>query len=315
MISVLALALACRGAARAELADGIEAVVNNSVITYEQVRQFAAPEIANLQQQYAGQPDVLDQKLNQIITNALEMLVDRQLILHDFDVQGYKLPDSYVDELVQDRIRERYGNDRVTFLKTLQAQGQTFEEFRQQLRDQFIEEQMTLKNVSHQVIISPYKVETYYQAHTNDYAVEDQVKLRMIVLNKSSPDDPDARRMATEIRSQIQHGASFSQMASVYSQGSQKAEGGDWGWVGRSVLRKALADAAFALKPGQVSDVIETPQACYLMLVEKTHPAHIKPLNEVRGDIEATLRAQEQERLRSQWMAELKKKTFVRYFY
>ena len=58
-------------------------------------------------------------------------------------------------------------------------------------------------------------------------------------------------------------------MASVYSQGSQHNQGGDWGWVERSVFRKELADVAFTLKPGQVSDVIDTPQACYLMLVEK----------------------------------------------
>ena len=61
-------------------------------------------------------------------------------------------------------------------------------------------------------------------------------------------------------------------MASVYSEGSQKSQGGDWGWVERSVLRKDLADAAFALKPGQVSDVIDTPESVYLMLVEDKRP-------------------------------------------
>ena len=57
-------------------------------------------------------------------------------------------------------------------------------------------------------------------------------------------------------------------MAAVYSQGSQQHQGGDWGWVERSVLRKELADVAFSLAPGQVSDPIDTPDAVYLMLVE-----------------------------------------------
>ena len=103
-------------------------------------------------------------------------------------------------------------------------------------------------------------------------------------------------------------------MASVYSQGSQRSQGGDWGWVERSVLRKELADTAFALKPGQVSDVIETPEACYLMLVEQTRPAHVKPLSDVRDEIEVTLRTQAQKHLEQQWIAQLKKKTFIRLF-
>ena len=142
----------------------------------------------------------------------------------------------------------------------------------------------------------------------------DQVKLRMIVLNKSSEDDPAAHRMAEEILTEIKQGASFAQMASVYSQGSQKNEGGDWGWIDRSVLRQQLADIAFSLKPGEISSVIDTPQACYLMLVEQKRATHVKPLDEVRKDIETTLRAQEQSRLEKQWIGELKKKTFIRYF-
>ena len=96
-------------------------------------------------------------------------------------------------------------------------------------------------------------------------------------------------------------------MASVYSQGSQRNQGGDWGWVERSVLRKELADVAFAIKPGQVSDVIDMPQACYLILVEETRPAHVKPLSDVRNEIEATLRAQQQKQLEEQWIVWFKK--------
>jgi hypothetical protein len=63
-----------------------------------------------------------------------------------------------------------------------------------------------------------------------------------------------------------------------------------------------------------VSDAIETPDACYLMLVEQTRPSHVKQLNDVRDDIEKNLRAQEQARLEKQWIARLKAKTFILYF-
>jgi len=200
-------------------------------------------------------------------------------------------------------------------MKTLQAQGQTFEKFRQQVRDQYIVSALRSKNMSSdKIIISPYKVETYYLAHQDDFKVEDEIKLRMIVLNKTSADETNTLSLANEILAKIKEGATFPEMASVYSQGSQRSQGGDWGWVERSVLRKELAETAFTLKPGQVSGVVETPEACYLMLVEQTRPAHVKPLNEVRDDVEATLRTQAQKQLEQLWIVKLKQKTFIRLF-
>jgi parvulin-like peptidyl-prolyl isomerase len=310
---IFALALLAGQPLRAELADGVKAVVNDTVVTYSQVEEFTAPAADALRRQYADEPDLFQQKLNDALGDSLEQLVERQLILRSFDTEGYQLPESVVDQLVQDRIRERFG-DRVTFIKTLQAQGMTVEQFRKDVRDQYIVTALRQKNVSSEIVISPFKVETYYKAHQDDFKMEDQIKLRMIVLNKTAPDDTNTLQRATEILGEIKGGASFQEMASVYSEGSQKSQGGDWGWVERSVLRKDLADAAFALKPGQVSGVIDTPQSVYLMLVEQTKLAHAKPLDEVRDEIEKTLRTQEQARLEKQWIEGLKKKTFIRYF-
>ena len=60
--------------------------------------------------------------------------------------------------------------------------------------------------------------------------------------------------------------------------------------------------------------MVETPEACYLMLVEQTRPTHVKPLSEVRDDIETTLLTQEQKQLEQKWIEQLKKKAFIRLF-
>jgi len=175
---------------------------------------------------------------------------------------------------------------------------------------------MREKYISSGIIISPHKVETYYLAHRDDYKVEDEVKLRMIILDRSSDTNaPDNKELAKEILRKLDEGASFAEMAKIYSQGSQRAQGGDWDWVERSVLRKELADVAFSLKPGQRSGIIETPSAYYLMLVEDSKTAHCKPLVEVRDQIEHTLVLDEQKRLEKQWIDRLRKKTFVRTFF
>jgi peptidyl-prolyl cis-trans isomerase SurA len=313
-ISILTVAMIAPVLARAVTVDGIEAVVADKVITFAQVEDFTRPVEATLRAQYAAQPDVYQQKLDAAIHDSLEQLVERALILHSYESGGYnKLPDSVVDQMVQDNIRERFG-DRVTMIKTLQAQGITLEQYRKELLDRYIEGGLRNQNVQKTIIISPYQVETYYAAHPDDFKMDDQVKLRMIVLNKASTDDTNTIALAREIAGKIKDGSTFTEMAGVYSQGSQQHQGGDWGWVERSVLRKELGDVAFTLNKGQVSAPIDTPDSVYIMLVEDKATAHTKPLADVREDIEKTLQIQEQARLSKEWIEGLRKKTYVRYF-
>ncbi len=313
-IPVLALAVGLPAISRAEVTDGVQAVVNDHAITFAEVEEYTRPAVDALRRQYALQPELFDQKLKQALKDSLEQLVERQLILHSFESEGYRLPESVVDQMVQEKIRERFYGDRVTLMKTLQAQGITFDEFRKQIREQYIETALRNQNVQREIIISPYKVESYYNGHLDQFKLEDQARLRTIFFAKASPEDTNPVALAREVRAKIKAGAAFAEMAALYSQGSQQKQGGDWGWVERSVPRKEIADAAFALAPGEVSDVLDLSDGCYLVMVEDKRPAHAKPLTEVRGEIEKTLRIQEQARLQKQWMDSLKRKTFVRYF-
>jgi parvulin-like peptidyl-prolyl isomerase len=173
---------------------------------------------------------------------------------------------------------------------------------------------MRSQNVQHQIVISPYKVETYYQTHLDDFKLGDQIKLRMIVLTKTSADDTNTIKLAREVVAKIKEGASFAEMAGVYSQGSQQHQGGDWGWVEPAKLRPELAVAATSLKTGDVSDPIDTADSIYVMFIEDKKPAQARPLADVRGEIEKTLSAQLQAQLQKQWIDGLKKKTFYRFF-
>lgn len=314
LISLAGAAIFFAATAAADLANGIKAIVGDAVITYQQVEANASRAVELLRRQYATRPDLYQKKLTETLNDALEDLVQRQLILHEFKASGFSLPESVTEEGVQERIRARFG-DRATLTKTLQAEHLTYEMFRQQIKDQIIIDAMRGKYVSSGVIISPLKIETYYSSHQDEFKQEDQVKLRMIVLDSAAAPTPEARKkLADEILGKINEGATFSEMAAIYSTGSQRNQGGDWGWVQRSVLRPELAAIAFTLKAGQHSGVIETPDACYLMLVEETRPAQIKPLAEVRDEIEKTLQAQERAKAQKEWIDRLKKKTFVRYF-
>jgi peptidyl-prolyl cis-trans isomerase SurA len=301
-------------APRGETLNGIAVIVNNAIITFKDVEDYITPVLEQINRVYGRQPQVFQQKLLEAQKEGVERLVERELILHDFRTAGYSIPEAIIEDEIQRRIRERYG-DQLTLTKTLQAEGVTKETYRKHVRDEIIVEALRQKNVNSAILVSPHKIEAFYEQQKDKYKSEAQVKLRMMVLNKPAGDASDStRKLAGEILLKLKEGTPFAELAGIYSEGSQRSDGGSWGWVERTVLRSELAEVAFSLKPGQLSGVIETPEACYLMLVEDARPAGPKPLADVREEIEKTLLAGERARLQQKYVERLKQKSFVRYF-
>jgi peptidyl-prolyl cis-trans isomerase SurA len=314
LFSMLA-AVAVMGAVvevQAEVVNGIMAVAHDSIVTQQEVQDMTMASAAQLQRQYQGQNEALQKKLAQVEHDNLEQLLDRQLILHEFSTAGYSLPESVIEDVVQERIRAKY-RDRMTLIHELQAEGITYEKFRQRVREQFIEGAMRQKNVASEIIISPHKVEVYYQAHLDEFKVGDEVKLRMLVFTKSAdPNLPEPEAIARDVLAKLKEGASFTNMASEVGQRAQEL--GEGGWIEKSVLRKELTEPVSKLKPGGLSEPVVTPDGIYLLLLEDARPARARPLAEVRDQIERNLNLGERNRLEKQWIDRLRKKTFVRYF-
>src|SRR6201982_1739079 len=115
-------------AADPQVIDGIAAVVNGDVITFSQVQEVAAPEEQTLRQQYQGQ-ELID-KIKETRLAVLNDLINRQLILQEFEKKEYQLPEYVVEEQVQEIIKDQFGGDRQAFVRTLQAQGYSLNKFR-----------------------------------------------------------------------------------------------------------------------------------------------------------------------------------------
>ena len=319
-LAILLIEIFLRSTAPAALVNGVAVLVNDAIITYQDIEVFVAQPMELLERQYWNQPEVLEKRKQELNADGLQQLLERQLILHEFKTAGYNLPESYLDDVIKERVKKRFG-DRATLTKTLQEQGLTYETFRQRTREEIIVDALRQKHVSQEILISPQKIETYYAEHTNDFKVSDQVKLRRIILSKPRSGSPDAtKKVGQEILVKLDEGVPFAEMASVYSEGPDRAQGGDYDWAEPSRLAKEIADAVSNLKPGQRTGLIETPAAAdtpgafFIFLVENKRPAHIKSLSEVREEIERSLRVEEIKRLEKQWIDRLKKKSFVRYF-
>jgi len=301
-------------AASPQLVNGIVAIVNDTVITENEAREYIEPVIEFIKERHRANPKKFQEEAMNAYRDGLNQLIDRQLMLDDFKEAGFQMPERFIEDFVQERIREQYG-DRSRLIKTLEERGMTYGDFRRDIREQFVVEQMQNFHVSSAILISPFKIEQYYKEHITDYRLPDQINLRMIVLNKvEGADNSHIGKLGAEIIRKIQGGADFSEMASIYSEGSQRAEGGDWGWVEPKVLRPELAKAVQLLKSGEVSQLIETADAAYITKVEKIRIAYVRPLAEVRDEIEKTLISEERKRLQEKYVEKLRKKAFIRFF-
>ncbi|MBI3881282.1 MAG: peptidyl-prolyl cis-trans isomerase [Verrucomicrobia bacterium] len=319
LFSLLLLALPLAASAQTapsqqpRLANAIAVIVNDAVITLADVDRHIAPFVEILYRQYGDRPELFEQKRAEARQSGTEDLVVRQLILHDFRTAGYNLPESLIEDEIKDRIRDRFG-DRRTLTQTLNSQGITYEAYRQQVRDDFIVSALRSQRVSGNIIISPAKIENYYAAHRDEYQQAGQVKLRMIVVKENVAVPGAARKLLEEVRGKVQTGAAFAEMAALYSEGSQKSQGGDWGWIDRNVLQEKLTEVAFKLKAGEMSEVVELPGAAYLLNVEAVKVAQTKALSEVRTEVEQKLIEDERARQQKQYIERLRAKSLVRYF-
>jgi parvulin-like peptidyl-prolyl isomerase len=295
--------------------NGIAVVVDNDVITQDDVLRYVAPSVELMIRQYGDQPEVLNQKLMEAQQDGLNQLIERKLILHEFEKAGYSMPDSVVEEEVERRVRDRFGGDRVALTRTLQSEGLTMDAWRKRVREDYILSAMRAKHASGNILISPYKIEKYYADNLEEFKLGDQVKLRSIMISsRGKPNAELVRELMKELKQSLDEGAPFADLAKIYSEETISSKGGDRGWVERDGLRKELADAAFSLPVGGHSDVIQLGETYWLLHVEAVRKNHARTLPEVRDEIEATLRAQEQNRLHQKWIDRLKEKSFIRYF-
>jgi peptidyl-prolyl cis-trans isomerase SurA len=302
-------------AADPQVIDGVAAVVNADVITFSQVEELSGPQERTLREQYTG-VDLID-KIKEARLSALNDLINRQLIVQEFKKKEYTMPEYVVDDQVQNIIKEEFGGDRQAFLRTLNAQGYTLAKFRQMQREKVIVGALRQNNVKGNFEATPQEVQAYYEANKQDFVTPEQLKLRMIVLNADPLDTNSADSMsktADEIREKIKAGADFATMAKTYSMDGTAASGGDWGYVDRKTLNQQLTDVAFALSPGQVSQVVRIGDSFYILYCESKKDSGIIPLTEVQSGIEKKLEQAQRQKATQRWIDGLREKAYIKIY-
>lgn len=309
------LPLCCAAfAAEPDVINGIAAIVNGDVITYSQVRELSAPREKLLRSQYSGAE--LEKGLKEAREAALKDLIDRRLIIQAFQKEKFEIPNHFVEEQVRGIIKESFGGDRNTFIKTLEAQSYSLGEFKQRETERMIVQAMRAKNVKRNPISSPTKVEEYYKKHRAEFTAKERVKLRMIMIPGHADTGQSAtqKALAEEVLGQLAGGAEFERMAQSYSEDGTRDVGGDWGWIERKTIAAPLEKVAFNMPVGRISNIIEYGGNYYILKVEEKEGGTTRSLAEARPEIEKKLLQEEAQDLQERWIAGLRAKAYIRTF-
>ena len=315
LLLTIAFFIAQTRAAEPEVIDGVAAVVNGDVITFSQVQEVSGPRERTLREQFTGQ-ELID-KIKEARLGALNDLIDRQLIVQEFKKKQFNIPEYVVDDQIANIIKDDFAGDRQAFLRTLNAQGYTVNKFRDMQRDKVIVGAMRQNNVKGNFSATPQQIQAYYDANKQEFVTPEQLKLRMIVLNADPLDANSAdstRKMAEEIRDKVKGGADFATMAKTYSMDGTAQSGGDWGLIDRKTLNQQLTDVAFALSPGQTSQVVQIGDSFYILYCESKKESGVIPLPEVRAGIERKLEQAMRQKATQRWLDSLREKAFIKIY-
>jgi len=149
------------------------------------------------------------------------------------------------------------------------------------------------KDYLKQVPITPKEMEDYYQNNREKFGQPKRIKVRHILIRfdpKDSEAMAKARKKAESIREEAMKGKDFAQLARQYSEDpGTKAQGGDLGYISRGQVVPEFEEAAFSLKVGGISNLVQTPYGFHILKVDEIQEAKIEPLEKVKNQIQSLL--------------------------
>ena len=151
--AVLPVLAFCAKAAEGIPLDGYAAIVHDKIITVGDVQKVIEPVERQLRQKMSGLQ--FEKQMQEAYEQALEALIERALVVDDFEQRGGVLPDSAVESRIEEMIRNKFKNDRSAFFKALEEEGITFDEWRSELRAQIVLSVMREREVDSRVSIAP----------------------------------------------------------------------------------------------------------------------------------------------------------------
>jgi peptidyl-prolyl cis-trans isomerase SurA len=292
--------------------DRVAATVDGDVVTLSEIEERAATELRRADALPRGKER--DEAHDRALRRAFDTIVAEKLLEKQAKALQLEVTETQVDAAIED-IKNRNHFDDAQLDRALDGQGLDRKTFRAQIRRELESYQVMQAKVRGRVKVTDDDLKNYYQTHPQEFGGETELHVRHIFLplpeNASKADQARVRAEAERVVQRLKTGEDFATLAKAVSKGPSADDGGDLGWLRRGTIQKALEDAAFELKDGQVSGLIQAGPGLHVLKVEGRRVGGARSFEDAKDEIRNRLLDEQVTATRQQLLDELRKGAVV----
>lgn len=295
-------------ASATEVIERIIAVVNDEIVTEQDLQYMMAPVMAQYRTIYTGQAYV--EKAKEARKEFLQKVIEDKLILSEAKRRQVIVGDEEVDEMITE-VRNKFPS-REVFLRAIEDQDLTEKKLWNRFRDQLLMQKLVNYEVRSRVSVSPGEVSEYYKAHPEEFSQGERVRLQHLLIRSGGARTvEEAKTFAWALGEQLKAGKSFEDLAKAYSESVEAEEGGQMGWMEKGQLLGNIDEQVFTLGAGELTPPIQSSLGFHIFKVIEKETSAVKPLADVRGLIHDQLFREKTNVRLEKWISDLRKNAYI----
>jgi peptidyl-prolyl cis-trans isomerase C len=254
---------------------------------------------------------------DRVYRGVLDQLIGFRLLIQESKNRKTVVPDAELDKRVA-QIRSRFPSEEA-FKQALDEQQVTVEQLRTDALNDMLVGNMLQTEVAPKVTVTPEQVNDFYQKNPSQFQQPERVRASHILVsfpqNADEAAKKDARAKAAEILKEVKAGKDFAALAKQHSTDPGSGpNGGDLGFFQKGQMVPPFEEAAFALKPGETSDLVESQFGVHIIRMVERQSGRTVPIDEVRPKIQQYLEGQGRQQQTQAFVESLKAKGKIEIF-
>ena len=287
------------------------AIVNGTKIPYQSLEQ----KLNFVKQRYASQGQQLnEQQLNSIKQDIVDRMVEKELLYQKSQELGVEVDMDKVDSQIN-QFKKKF-DDEKKYQQQLSQMGYTEQLLRSEIKQNLAIQKLIEEEIASKVALSDKELKKYYKNNTKEFETPAKVKARHILIktesDASEADKKEAKQKIEAAQKRLEDGEKFAKVAKDASECPSSKKGGDLGFFSKGRMVKGFEDAAFAMEPGEVSDIVKTRFGYHLIKVEDKKPASQKSFEEVKGSLKKNMKNERVRKEMDSYLKNLKKEADIK---
>lgn len=306
-----------------ELLDRVVAVVNDEVVTLSEVEIEGQELFRGLSAKTPATS--LPEALKNAREDVLDSLIERRLITQKAKEKNISVSADEVENAFQ-HMAGKSGLSAEGFLAKIKESGMTEPLYREQLKTQVLQNKLASADIRAKVVITDDDILDYYDTHYTSQSSKGGYYLLQMGFLWRDPQNPEAppevlrvnkleaQKKAEEMHGLAKDGGDFKELAKKHSELPSASDGGDIGVFQLDEMATYMQDAVRDLKPGEISEVIETPEGYQFFKLLNSEDGTIvvkTPLEQVKGEIRGKLSEERMRKAYTEWITELKDQAYI----